>query len=59
MLNNLVEFSLQYKFLVLIIFAVVGFLGWRAVTTVPIDAFPDVVNLLYSGGNNGKLVLKV
>ena len=24
-----------------------------------IDAFPDVVNLLYSGGNNGKLVLKV
>lgn len=42
MLNKLVEFSLQYKFLVLIIFAVVGFLGWRAVTTVPIDAFPDV-----------------
>jgi NADPH-dependent curcumin reductase len=24
-----------------------------------IDAFPDVVNLLYTGGNNGKLVLKV
>ena len=23
------------------------------------DAFPDVVNLLYTGGNNGKLVLKV
>ncbi|HOP20118.1 MAG TPA: efflux RND transporter permease subunit, partial [Amphiplicatus sp.] len=42
MLNKLVEFSLRYKFLVLIIFAVVGFLGWRAVTTVPIDAFPDV-----------------
>ncbi len=42
MLNKLVEFSLQYKFLVLIIFAVVGFLGWRAVTTIPIDAFPDV-----------------
>jgi len=42
MLNKLVEFSLQYKFLVLIIFAVVGFLGLRAVTTIPIDAFPDV-----------------
>ncbi|MEQ8934410.1 MAG: efflux RND transporter permease subunit, partial [Amphiplicatus sp.] len=42
MLNKLVELSLQYKVLVLIIFAVVGFLGWRAVTTVPIDAFPDV-----------------
>ena len=24
-----------------------------------IDAFPEVVNLLYTGGNNGKLVLKV
>lgn len=24
-----------------------------------IDAFPDTVNLLYTGGNNGKLVLKV
>lgn len=29
------------------------------VRTGGIDAFPDVVNLLYTGGNNGKLVLKV
>ncbi|GGO15840.1 cytochrome-c peroxidase [Iodidimonas muriae] len=42
MLNKLVELSLQYKFLVIIVFLVIGFLGWRAVTTVPIDAFPDV-----------------
>jgi cobalt-zinc-cadmium resistance protein CzcA len=42
MLNKLVEISLQYKFLVIIAFLVVGFLGWRAVTNVPIDAFPDV-----------------
>ena len=42
MLNNLVEASLRYKFLVIVAFAVVAFLGWRAVTTVPIDAFPDV-----------------
>ncbi len=42
MLNNLVEASLRYKFLVLVIFAVVSFLGWRAVSTIPIDAFPDV-----------------
>ncbi|MBW7835364.1 MAG: efflux RND transporter permease subunit [Sphingomonadales bacterium] len=42
MLNKLVELSLQYKFLVIIAFLVVGFLGWRAVMTVPIDAFPDV-----------------
>ena len=42
MLNHLVEVSLRYKVLVLIIFAVITFLGLRAVSTVPIDAFPDV-----------------
>ncbi len=42
MLNSLVEASLRYKFLVLIAFSVVAFLGWRAATTVAIDAFPDV-----------------
>jgi len=42
MLNALVELSLRYKFLVIILFGVIGFLGWRAVNTVPIDAFPDV-----------------
>ncbi|MCB1741021.1 MAG: efflux RND transporter permease subunit, partial [Gammaproteobacteria bacterium] len=33
---------LRYKFLVLIVFGVVAFLGARAVRDVPIDAFPDV-----------------
>tara|TARA_R110001606_G_scaffold186970_3_gene334522 strand:- start:9627 stop:12737 length:3111 start_codon:yes stop_codon:yes gene_type:complete len=42
MLNKLVEFSLRYKFLVLIAFLVVAFLGLNAVRTIPIDAFPDV-----------------
>jgi cobalt-zinc-cadmium resistance protein CzcA len=42
MLNKLVEASLHYKFLVLIAFGVIAFVGWRAVVTVPIDAFPDV-----------------
>ena len=42
MLEKLVESSLKYKFLVLIAFGVIAFLGWRAVVTVPIDAFPDV-----------------
>ncbi|MFV1981880.1 MAG: efflux RND transporter permease subunit, partial [Rhodothermia bacterium] len=42
MLNRLVEASLRYKFLVLIAFGVVAFMGWRAVVTVSIDAFPDV-----------------
>ncbi|HEY9199638.1 MAG TPA: CusA/CzcA family heavy metal efflux RND transporter [Gammaproteobacteria bacterium] len=42
MLEKLVEVSLRYKFLVLIAFAVIAVAGWRAVTTLPIDAFPDV-----------------
>ena len=42
MLNRLVEASLRYKFLVLVAFGVIAFLGWRAIVTVPIDAFPDV-----------------
>jgi cobalt-zinc-cadmium resistance protein CzcA len=42
MLNRLVEISLRYRFLVLIAFAVVAFLGIQAVRNVPIDAFPDV-----------------
>lgn len=42
MLNGLVEASLRYKFLVLVVFGVIAFLGWRAIYTVPIDAFPDV-----------------
>lgn len=42
MLNSLVDASLRYKFLVLIAFGVIAFMGWRAVVTVPIDAFPDV-----------------
>jgi len=42
MLERLVALSLKYKILVLIVFAVVAVLGYRAVRTLPIDAFPDV-----------------
>ncbi|MGN2246087.1 efflux RND transporter permease subunit [Frateuria sp. GZRR35] len=42
MLERLVELSLRYKVLVLIAFAVIGFLGFQAVRQLPIDAFPDV-----------------
>ncbi len=42
MLNRLVELSLRYKILVLIVFAVIALFGYRALRTVPIDAFPDV-----------------
>jgi len=42
MLKRIVAWSLEYWVLVLIIFAIVVFAGWRAVSTIPIDAFPDV-----------------
>ncbi|PZP54441.1 MAG: CusA/CzcA family heavy metal efflux RND transporter, partial [Azospira oryzae] len=42
MLNKVVEVSLRYKFLVIVAFAVIAFIGGRAARTVPIDAFPDV-----------------
>lgn len=42
MLNRLVELSLRYKFLILIAFGVIAFLGAQAVRDVPIDAFPDI-----------------
>lgn len=42
MLNLLVDVSLRYKLLTLVAFAVCAFLGWRAINTVPIDAFPDL-----------------
>ncbi|MEP7185667.1 MAG: CusA/CzcA family heavy metal efflux RND transporter [Rhodanobacter sp.] len=42
MLAGLVALSLRYKVLVLIVFAVIGFLGFQAVRQLPIDAFPDV-----------------
>ena len=42
MLQRLVDVSLRYKVLVLILFLVMGFLGYRALGQLPIDAFPDV-----------------
>ncbi|NYE30306.1 cobalt-zinc-cadmium resistance protein CzcA [Rhodanobacter sp. K2T2] len=42
MLERLVELSLRYKVLVLIVFIVIGFLGFQALRQLPIDAFPDV-----------------
>ncbi|MBL0162483.1 MAG: efflux RND transporter permease subunit [Xanthomonadales bacterium] len=42
MLMRLVQISVRYRFLVLILFAMVALLGMRAAHDVPIDAFPDV-----------------
>lgn len=42
MLGHIVEVSLHYKFLVLIAFLAVIFLGTRSLLRIPVDAFPDV-----------------
>ena len=42
MLNAIVSISLRYRLLVLIAFAGLIGLGAQALTTVPVDAFPDV-----------------
>ncbi|KJV31314.1 efflux RND transporter permease subunit [Luteibacter yeojuensis] len=42
MLERLVALALKYKVLVVIAFVVVAALGYQAVRTLPIDAFPDV-----------------
>lgn len=42
MLGHIVEASLRYKFLVLIVFCVIIFLGVRSLNRIPVDAFPDV-----------------
>ncbi len=57
MLEKLVESALRYKFLVLIFFGVVAFLGWRAVTTVPVDAFPGCYSRLRSTSTRNRLGL--
>ena len=42
MLTALVELSLRYKVLVLVVFVLVVVFGVRAFQLVPVDAFPDV-----------------
>lgn len=42
MLNSIIDASLRYKLLVIILFVVVAGLGIRAWHKVPVDAFPDV-----------------
>ncbi len=42
MLNRIVEWSISYKYLVLFVTLLLAILGARAITRIPIDAFPDV-----------------
>lgn len=42
MLNKIIDLSLRYKLLVIVLFMTLSFLGYRAYLSVPIDAFPDI-----------------
>ncbi|CAA6803817.1 MAG: Cobalt-zinc-cadmium resistance protein CzcA; Cation efflux system protein CusA [uncultured Sulfurovum sp.] len=42
MLNKIIDLSLKYKLLVIVLFMTLSFLGYRAYLSVPIDAFPDI-----------------
>ena len=42
MLDKLIELSLKYKILVLVLFLAIAVFGYRAYKEIPIDAFPDI-----------------
>ena len=42
MLNKLIDLSLRYKLLVIVLFITLSFLGFKSYQNVPIDAFPDI-----------------
>lgn len=44
MLSRLIEFSLQNRFLVLVLTAIVSLLGLVAAIRLSIDAVPDLIN---------------
>lgn len=42
MLNNLIELSLKYKLLVIVLFMAISAFGFKAYQRIPVDAFPDI-----------------
>ncbi len=64
MLNKIIELSLKYKLLVIVLFMTLSFLGYRSYHTVPVDAFPDitpkqVVIYTESAGNSAEDIEKL
>ncbi len=64
MLNKIIDLSLRYKLLVIVLFLVLSFLGYRSYQNVPIDAFPDitpkqVVIYTESAGNSAEDIEKL
>jgi len=42
MLNALIELSLKYKLLVIVLFMAISAFGFKAYQEIPVDAFPDI-----------------
>ena len=64
MLDKIIDSSLKNKLLVIVLFMVISFLGYRSYHTVPIDAFPDitpkqVVIYTESAGNSAEDIEKL
>ena len=64
MLDKIIELSLKYKLLVIVLFMLLSFLGYRSYQTIPIDAFPDitpkqVVIYTESSGNSAEDIEKL
>lgn len=64
MLNNLIELSLKYKLLVVVLFITISAFGFKAYKEIPVDAFPDitpkqVVVYTESAGNSAEDIEKL
>ena len=42
MWSKIIEFSLKYKLLVIVVAIAVTFLGWQTFQSAPIDVYPDI-----------------
>ncbi len=42
MLEKIIDISLKYKLMVIILFMLISILGFRAYKSIPVDAFPDI-----------------
>ncbi len=64
MLGKLIELSLKYKLLVIVLFIAISVFGYKAYKEIPIDAFPDitpkqVVIYTESSGNSAEDIEKL
>jgi len=64
MLDKIIDLSLRYKLLIVVLFITISALGFKAYQTIPVDAFPDitpkqVVIYTESAGNSAEDIEKL